>query len=141
VYCASSNPSANTYTAEPQPVSFAKCPNTNDASWCFAGTNTSTPTITSTPTRCHHTLTLLRIATTRTPNVFNAPCTTRMIASSRIVCPGVALKPHCRSRNALRNSAAPKSMPAVTAIWPIRLNQPVNHDHAGPLLVASFAAQ
>jgi hypothetical protein len=59
-----------------------------------------------------------------------------------IVCPGVASKPNCRSRNALRNSAAPKSMPAVTAICPMRLNQPVNHDQAGADLPgASFAAQ
>jgi hypothetical protein len=27
--------------------------------------------------------------------------------------------------------AAPKSIAAVTAIWPMRLNQPVNQPHAG----------
>ena len=39
------------------------------------------------------------------------------------------------------NNAAPKSMPAVTATWPRKLNQPVNQDQAAPLLGASFAAQ
>ncbi len=37
--------------------------------------------------------------------------------------------------------AAPKSMPAVIATWPRKLNQPVNHDQAGPWLRASFADQ
>ena len=38
-------------------------------------------------------------------------------------------------------NAAPKSMPAVTATWPRKLNQPVNQDHAGPFFGASFADQ
>ena len=39
-------------------------------------------------------------------------------------------------------SAQPKSMPAVTATWPRKLNQPVNQDQAGPLLPgASLADQ
>ena len=39
-------------------------------------------------------------------------------------------------------NAAPKSMPAVTATWPRKLNQPVNQDHTGPLPGrASLAAQ
>ena len=39
------------------------------------------------------------------------------------------------------NSAAPKSMPAVTATWPRKLNQPVNQDQAGPRVLASLADQ
>ncbi len=39
-------------------------------------------------------------------------------------------------------NAQPKLMPAVTATCPSRLNQPVNHDHQGPLLPgASLADQ
>ncbi len=38
-------------------------------------------------------------------------------------------------------NAQPKSMPAVTATWPMKLNQPVNQDQAGPFLGASLAAQ
>ena len=38
-------------------------------------------------------------------------------------------------------SDAPKSMPAVTATWPRKLNQPVNQDQAGPFFLASFADQ
>ena len=30
-------------------------------------------------------------------------------------------------------NAQPKLMPAVTATWPSRLNQPVNQDQMGPL--------
>jgi hypothetical protein len=39
------------------------------------------------------------------------------------------------------NSAAPKSMPAVTATWPRKLNHPVNQDHAAAFRGASLAAQ
>jgi hypothetical protein len=39
-------------------------------------------------------------------------------------------------------NAAPKSMPAVTATWPRKLNQPVNQDQAAAFLGgASFADQ
>ncbi len=38
-------------------------------------------------------------------------------------------------------NAAPKSIPAVTATWPRKLNQPVNHDHAAAFFFASFADQ
>ncbi len=44
-------------------------------------------------------------------------------------------------RNPLKIAASPKSMPAVIATWPSMLNQPVNHDHAGPFFLASFADQ
>ena len=44
--------------------------------------------------------------------------------------------------NAPTEYPQPKVMPAVTATWPSRLNQPVNHDQMGPLLPgASLAAQ
>jgi hypothetical protein len=38
-------------------------------------------------------------------------------------------------------NAAPKSMPAVTATWPRKLNQPVNQDQAGPCRGDSLADQ
>ena len=38
-------------------------------------------------------------------------------------------------------NAAPKSMPAVMATWPRKLNQPVNHEAAAPLRRASLADQ
>ncbi len=38
-------------------------------------------------------------------------------------------------------NAAPKSMPAVTATWPRKLNQPVNQDQTGPCRGESLAAQ
>ena len=46
------------------------------------------------------------------------------------------------NRNAEMEKAQPKLMPAVTATWPSRLNQPVNQDQMGALLPgASLAAQ
>ena len=95
----------------------------------------------STPMMCHQTLTLLSTATSRTPNWLTTPCSRRIAANSTIVCHGRVSKPHCRSSSALRKNAAPKSMPAVTATWPRKLNQPVNHDHAAGLRGASFADQ
>ena len=38
-------------------------------------------------------------------------------------------------------NAQPKSMPAVTATWPRKLNHPVNQDQAGPFFGASLADQ
>ena len=43
--------------------------------------------------------------------------------------------------NAQTNADRPKSMPAVIATWPSRLNQPVNQAHAGAVLRASLADQ
>ncbi len=97
--------------------------------------------MTSTPSRCHQTLTLLNRATSRTPRVFSSAWTTRITAKIMIVWPGVAEKPNCISSRALVKKAAPKSTPAVTATCPMKLNQPVNQLHAGPLVGASRAAQ
>jgi hypothetical protein len=44
-----------------------------------------------------------------------------------------------RLSHAPKKSAKPKSMLAVTAICPTRLNQPVNQLHAAPFLRASLA--
>ncbi len=65
----------------------------------------------------------------------------RIKANSRIVCHGRVSKFHWMSRKALRKNAAPKSMPAVTATWPRKLNHPVNQDHAPGLRGASLADQ
>ena len=44
-------------------------------------------------------------------------------------------------RNAQKKAANPKSIPAVTATWPRKLNHPVNQDQAGPCFGATFADQ
>ena len=95
----------------------------------------------STPMMCHQTLTLFSSATSRTPKEFSTPCSTRIAANSTIVCHGRVSKFHWMSRNALRKNAAPKSMPAVTATWPRKLNHPVNQLHAAGLRGASLADQ
>ncbi len=97
--------------------------------------------MTATPTRCHHTDTLLRSATRRTPRVLSRPCSSRMTAKISMVCTGLASMPKRSVRKALVKNAAPKSTPAVTATWPRKLNQPVNQLHAAPRLRLSLAAQ
>ncbi len=44
-------------------------------------------------------------------------------------------------RNAQKNAANPKSIPAVIATWPRKLNQPVNQAQAGPFFGATLADQ
>ena len=46
-----------------------------------------------------------------------------------------------RLRNTVKKVANPKSMPAVMATWPSRLNQPVNQLHAAEFDSDSFADQ
>ena len=95
----------------------------------------------STPTMCHQTLMSLSSATSLMPNWFISPCTNSTTTKIRIVTQCAVLTPQVRFRNALMKNAQPKSMPAVTATWPRKLNQPVNQDQAGPFLGASLADQ
>ena len=85
----------------------------------------------STPVMCHQTLTSFSRATSLMPNWFSTPCSSRTQAKIRIVTQCAVLTPHSRLRKALMKNAAPKSMPAVMATWPRKLNQPVNHDSRG----------
>src|ERR1019366_2312583 len=124
-----------------QPVVLKVEVNTKLADWWCEGTNASTLTMISTPTMCHHTLTLLSRATSRMPNWFSSPCTSSTPAKSAIVTQCAVLTPHSRFSSALMKNAQPKAMPAVIATWPRKLNQPVNQDQAGQFLGASLAAQ
>ncbi len=105
------------------------------------GTKASTATMISTPMTCHQTLMSLSSATSLMPNWFISPCTNSTMARIRIVTQCAVLTPQVRFRNALMKNAQPKSMPAVTATWPRKLNQPVNQDQAGPCFGASLADQ
>ena len=98
----------------------------------------------ATPMRCQYTETSLRSATRRTLKVFSRPWMNSTTARMPMVCPGDSqyALPVQMSRNAEMEKAQPKLMPAVTATWPSRLNQPVNQDQMGPLLPgASLADQ
>ena len=95
----------------------------------------------STPMTCHQTLMSLSSATSLMPNWFISPCTNSTTARIRIVTQCAVLTPQVRFRNALMKNAQPKSMPAVTATCPRKLNQPVNQDQAGPFVRASLADQ
>ena len=50
------------------------------ADWWCDGAIQSTPTMSSTPMMCHHTLTSFSSATSRMPNWFSRPCTRSTIA-------------------------------------------------------------
>src|SRR5271165_6651639 len=124
-----------------QPVELNVEVNTYLADAWWLCTKASTLTMMSTPNMCHHTLTLLSKATSLMPNWFITPCTSSTQAKITIVTQWAVLTPHSRLRNALMKNAQPKSMPAVIATWPRKLNQPVNQDHAGPFERASLADQ
>src|SRR5436305_2881699 len=87
--------------------------------------------MTATPTRCHQALTSERIFTRLTPKVFSRPCSTMITRNVPKVFAAVTVSPVVRLRNAIVVVAAPKSIAAVTAISPRKLNQPTNHAHAG----------
>src|SRR5690349_16147123 len=100
----------------------------------------STSTITATPTRCHHALTSDSSLTRLTPNVLSRPCSpmmTRNVTSRLHLLTG---SPVVRLRNAVVVMAAPKSMAAVTATSPRKLNQPTNQAQAGLLRLARALA-
>src|SRR5579859_1152669 len=107
VYWASSRPSSTTYKRELQPVLLTKWLNTYDADWWCPGAKASAPTISSTPTMCHQTLTLFSSATSRTPKEFSRPWSMRIPANSTIVCHGRVSKFHWMASSALRKNAAP----------------------------------
>ena len=64
-----------------------------------------------------------------------------MPTKSRNVRAGVASTPQTRFMNAIQVVAQPKSMAAVTATSPRKLNQPTNHAHSRRFLLASRPAQ
>ena len=102
--------------------------------------------IIATPTMCHHTETSLRIATMRMPNVFSSAWRNSTTARMAMVAQGWIHvgSPERIEKNAEMEKAQPKPMPAVTAIWPRRLNHPVNQLQRAPLPPdsgASLAAQ
>src|SRR5436305_8125497 len=96
--------------------------------------------MTATPTRCHQALTSERIFTRLTPKVFSRPCSTMITRNVPKVFAAVTVSPVVRLRNAIVVVAAPKSIAAVTATSPRKLNQPTNQAHAGLFRRASAAA-
>src|SRR5216110_2881337 len=89
--------------------------------------------MTATPIRCHQALTSDSTLTRLTPNVLSSPCATMMSRKVRKVFHAVTLTPAVRLRNAIVVVAAPKSIAAVTATSPRKLNQPTNQAQAGLL--------
>ena len=64
-----------------------------------------------------------------------------MTTNSAKVVAGVASKPQTRLAKAMQVDAQPKSMAAVTATSPRKLNQPVNQAHSRRFRLASRPAQ
>ena len=94
----------------------------------------------STPTMCHQAETLERMLTSFTPNVFSSPWMTMSTTNVRNVPRAVGVMPHTSAANAFMVVAAPKSMAAVTATSPRKLNHPTNQAQAALLRLASAAA-
>src|SRR6185312_11066530 len=94
------------------PEKFSVSVNTKLSDLWWSGTTIRTPTMTTTPAMCHQAEMLLICASMRTPYVLIRPWSTMITLY-------------------VTNVAAPKSIAAVTAIWPTRLNQPVNQPHPG----------
>jgi hypothetical protein len=109
-------------------------PNTKPTDWCSVGTITRITTISRTPDMCHHAESVLsrdsRLTLRRLRPICPAaiPVKTRKIAVVSVpTTPG-----NHRFSRAVVKIAAPYWMAEVTAIWPTRLNQPVNQPQAGP---------
>src|SRR5436305_149500 len=96
--------------------------------------------MTATPTRCHQALTSDSSRTRFTPNVLSSPCAAMITRNTRNVFHTVTVTPVVKLRNAIVVVAAPKSIAAVTATSPRKLNQPTNQAHAGLLRCASAEA-
>jgi hypothetical protein len=94
-------------------------------------------TMKATPARCHQALTSDRTLTRFTPNVLSRPCRAMITRNTRNVLALFTGKSNVRLRNAVVVSAAPKSIAAVTATCPRKLNQPTNQAQAALFRFAS----
>src|SRR5437763_10087348 len=138
-----SRPMRTAYTAAPanvKPVALCTSNSTCETGLCLSGTTARTPTMTATPARCHHALTSDSTLTRLTPNVLSSPCAAMITRNVRNVFHAVTVIPVVRLRNAIVVVAAPKSIAAVTATSPRKLNQPTNQAHAGLLRCARAEA-
>src|SRR5664280_2819082 len=103
--------------------------------------NARATTMIATPTRCHQALKLDSKATRLTPKVLSSPWDAKMTAKRMKVRVGVTVQPQARFANAAQVSAAPKSMAAVTATSPRKLNHPTYQAQTALFLRASRPAQ
>src|SRR2546422_977434 len=109
-------------------------PNTKPTDWWLSGMAIRMATTTRTPTMCHHADTEFSRARTLTFSRLSPSCSATMTVNVMKTAPvsvPTASGNH-RFNRAVAKSADPYWMEAVTAIWPTRLNQPVNQPHAGP---------
>ena len=96
----------------------------------------------STPATCHHAETLDNRPTSLTPNVLSRAWITMMITKVRKVLAGVTSSTQpIRLAKAIQVVAQPKSIAAVTATSPMKLNQPTNQAHWRLFFRASRPAQ
>src|SRR5918995_4939981 len=142
VYWAISRPIKNTYARLVQPVSLWNPVKVKDTDWCRSGRIHSTATMINTPATCHQADTLERKPTSFTPKVFSSACAMMMITKVTKILAGVTSSTQpMRLAKAIQVEAQPKSMAAVTATSPMKLNQPTNHAHWRLLRLASRPAQ
>ena len=95
----------------------------------------------NTPTTCHQAEIVDSRLTRLTPNVFSAAWLTMITTNTRKTVAGVTSTPQTRLANAIQVVAQPKSMAAVTAISPRKLNQPTYQAQVRLFFLASRPAQ
>jgi hypothetical protein len=98
--------------------------------------------MTSTPPTCHQADTDDRKPTSFTPKVLSRAWATMMTTKVAKILTGVTSSTQpIRLANAIQVEAQPKSIAAVTATSPMKLNQPTNQAHCRLLVLASRPAQ
>src|SRR5580704_16987092 len=125
----------------PSVDSFSNLVKTNDADAWWLGTKKSTTAMVRTPRMCHQALTSDRKATSRTPKLLRSPCAMSTQPYTVRIQPVLSGKFVVRFKKSVKKVANPKSMPAVMATCPKRLNQPVNQLQAAELFSASLDDQ
>ncbi len=95
----------------------------------------------STPTTCHQAEIEDSRLTRLTPKVLSAAWLRMITTKTRNTVCGVTSTPHTRLANAIQVVAQPKSMAAVTAISPRKLNQPTYQAHWRLFFLANRPAQ
>src|SRR4051794_628169 len=95
-----------------------------------------------TPKTCHQAETLDSTLTSLTPKVLSSAWTRMITTNVAKILTGVTSSTHpTRFANASQVEAQPKSIAAVTATSPRKLNQPTNQAHSRLFFLASRPAQ
>src|SRR5450759_1085983 len=124
-----------------QPEWFSKWGNVYERGRWWSGLRAGNAANPAPARGCHQGLTFGRSLTRLTPKVSSSPWDSRMTANRMKVRTGVTAQPQARLAKAVQVSAAPKSIAAVTATSPRKLNHPTYQAQTALFLRASRPAQ